>query len=522
MVPRPSTIFSALILLGAVGLVCPRVMTDPDALTNLATGRHIHQGGGITGPDPFTFSTPQRPWRNPEWLGSLVWFELHQLGGEGLQTGKLALLLGAWLLLFLLCIRRGASPWIALALLLIFLPGTAGRFTLRNHVHALWLIPLYSLILEQVRAARRARVRRRWLLSLLIPAVLWANLHASFVVGWLLLAAAALDAHGAGERPAARGILIMLGLHPLLAMISPHGPANYVQLLEHLHLLPLLRAEIQEWSGPARTLAASARLPLLLLITVGALGFVPRYNRASPGPLLLLLGALGLAALAQRFIPLAVFIAAPVVAANLTRTLARLSARPRQAATGLTLGVALLGVFALSRGASALDLPPLLQRTDTPAAAARFLADHAPAGTRLFNSYNSGPFFIWLAHPAGVRVYIDPRNHQGRAHLRRYLYELSASPRAFQREARAAGITLAHVAMSRERTRPLAAHLGRHPGWVLIYFDGDDALFARRLPLNRGLIRDHALLGHGAYGVGSSNLNAVPPPGAGSSQIRPP
>lgn len=520
MAPRLHLLLTVSLLLASVALVTPHVLTDPDALTNLAVGRLIHQGGPIVGSDPFTFSTPERTWYNPEWLGARLWFELFRLGGEGaLQGGKLLLLLSAWLLLYTLCLRRGATPWLALALLLLFLPGTAWRFTLRNHLHALWLIPLYGLILQRVRAAPTALARRGWLFSLLPLAILWANLHASFVVGWVLLAAALLDAWRAGERSAARGLFWLLCLHPLVALVSPNGVGNYTQLLEHLHLLSLLRAEIQEWAGPADTLTATARIPLLILISVGPLSLVPRYNRATPGALLVLLAAVGLAALAQRFIPLAIFLAAPLVAANLARIMARLPARSSRLATGLTLAVALLGVFALVRGARATPLQPLLQRQGTAAPMARFLAAHAPAGTRLFNSYDSGPFLHWLAHPAGVSIYIDPRNHQGPVLLRRYLSELLVSPAALELEVTGHTITMAQVELYLDRARPLAAHLGRDPRWALIYFDGNHALYARRLPLNQRLIREHCLLG---YGSGSSNLNSAPPVGAASTQIRPP
>ena len=519
MPPRLQVIAALLALISAVLLVNPRVMTDPDALTNLALGRHIHQTGAVPSEDPFTFSAPGRPWRSPEWLGALAWYELHRLGA--IQQGKLCLLALAWGLLFLLCLHRGgASPWIALGVLLLFLPGAAWRFTLRNHLHAFWLVPLYGLILARASAASSPRVRRGWLLALLPAAVLWANLHASFVLGWLLMGAAALDAWRAGHRTAARGMFVLLCLHPLLALISPHGTGNYDQLLEHLRLLPLLQGEIQEWGAASQTLTATARVPLLLLVGVGPLSFVPRYNRRAPGSLLLATVAVGLALLAQRFIPLAVFLAAPALVANLARILARVPPRPRVLATGLTLMVALLGVFALHHGAAAEPLEPLLRRANTPAPAARFLAAHAPHGSRLFNGYDAGPFFLWLAHPVGVRIYIDPRNHRPDL-LRRYLSELLPSPSALEREVEAAGITLAHLDLDQERSQALAAHLGSHPRWALVFFDGLHAIFARRLPLNRALIRDHALLSRG-YEVVKTNLKREPPPGAGSTQIRPP
>ena len=496
MLKKASQILPGLVLAAAVLLVSPWVMTDPDALTNLAVGRYIHQAGAVPAADPFTFSARPTTWSNPEWFGSLIWYGAYRLGGEGaLQGVKLSLLVLAWLLLWLLAVRGGAGPWLTLALLLVLLPGTAWRFTLRNHLHTLWLVPLYGLFLQ----ATLAGSWRRWLPALIPLGILWANLHSSFVIGWVLLAAALAGALARGDKPLVRALAAVLALHPLLALVSPHGLGNYSQLMEHLQQGVLLRGQIQEWRAPAQTLTLTARAPLLLMLTVGVLSFLPPYNRKDLRAPLLLLFGLAAAMWAQRFIPLLVFLAAPRVSLNLTRILARFSRPTARLALGLTLVMGVLTLLQLAKEAHGVPLDPLLLRPGTSAPAARFMARHAPAGTRLFNSYNSGPFFLWIATP-GTRLYIDPRNNLGMAHLRRYLVQLLPHPARFEREAQALGVSLAHVNLAEERMRPLAAHLGRSPRWVLVYFDGYHALFARRVIQNAPLILRFELLKGGRGG----------------------
>ncbi len=479
------TRLAALLLVAGVVAVAPWKMIDPDALMRLTAGRVIVEQGAVPRTDPFTFVAPQVPWHNPEWLGDLAWFAAHRAGGDaGAQTLKLALLAGAFLLALALARRLGASPVMAAALLLLLLPGLAWRFTLRNHLHALWLIPLYGLVLQH------ARRHPRILLLLLPLGALWANLHGSFPLAWVIIAAAAAGALATGQRLRGMYLLALLGLQPLLGVVSPHGLGNYQQVLDHALNSADYRALILEWRSPLQVPPGMMHLPLILLAALGLLSFAPRCNRgrAAVEPALLSAAALALALSSLRFIPAAALLAAPAVAANICRWLARRPPRLQSRAGWGALAVALALLAAAAAFLRTDSRPPVLRRPGSPAALARFLGQYAPPDARLFNQFDSGQHLLWLAGHR-VKLYIDPRNNQGAAALRRYVERVLPDPRVFEQEVRRLGITLAEVNAASPRSRALAAHLARSPRWRRVFFDGDRAVYALDAPATRALRR---------------------------------
>ena len=476
-----------MLLAGGVLVVAPWKMIDPDALVRLTVGRTIVQLGTVPQNDPLSFPAPGQLWSHPEWLGDLIWYAAHAAAGEpGMQLLKLSLLCGAWVLVLLLARRKGAAVVVAVTLLLLLIPGLAWRFSLRNHLHALWLVPLYGLLLQS------ARSRPRRLLLLLPLGVLWANLHGSFPLGWVVLGVAAVQALAHGRRRLALAIGLLLCVHPLLGAASPRGFGNYGQIVDHLVHGAVYRELINEWSSPLQMAPWIAHLPLHLLAALGLLSLLPRCNRGPrlAGPALLLGAGLLLGYSSQRFIPLSVALAAPGVALNLSRWLQGLDARPRRLliAGACTAAVAVLLYMGLQLRTD--PRPPVPKRAASPAAMARFLARTAPAGARLFNSFDSGPWLLWLATPR-VKLYIDPRNNQGAPALQRYVRQVLPSPGRFEQEVADHGITLAEVDGG-PRMATLATHLRRSTRWKRIYHDGQHTLYALDVPANAGLIADRA------------------------------
>ncbi len=481
-------------------LVAPWRVQDLDALARLAVGRHVVETMSVPSTDPFTYSRPAARWINPEWGGDILWYGAHEIGGgePGMVTVSL-LLAGLGILLTMAwTTRAGVSPPVICALVLVSLPALAGLLHARNYLHAYWLVPLYLLMLH----------RGRWLWVLGPLAILWANLHSSFVVGWVLVASAVADHlmnQGDGEggldwrarlrRPPVPLLLIILAAHPLLAMVGPHGAGVYGQLWDHLINADIYRQWVLEWRPPHETRDLLTQAPLHLLGMLGLISFLPRCNRRRVGGLLRLLACLALAYSSGRFLGLLAFIAAPDVAINIQRWLAGRDAaglaRRFAPAALLLAGLGLAG--AAIHQVRTSQRPQVLERPGAPVSAATFLARRVPAGTRLFNTYNAGPYLLWLV--PGIKLYIDPRNNLGAEHIKQYVERLLVDPAAFRAEAARTHTQLAMVDLTDGTYSNLAMHLRRSKSWKLIQMDGQIAIYRNvERALDRRLQREEYLV----------------------------
>lgn len=466
---RPWSLLALLLLLAVLPLCMSWRLVDTDTLLRLAVGRTIAQQGGVPTHDPLTFSDPTRRWSNPEWLGDLLWYGAQRVGGESALIGLRWLLLAlALVLLYQLALRGGARSFVLLPLFLLGLLGSAPHLAARNHLHAYWLIALYGLLLERARRQPKA-------LWLLLPlGVLWANLHSSFVMGWLLVGAALLEALLAKERSRVRALAALLLLHPLLAAVSPHGIHAYAQLIDHALGAATYRHWIAEWRPPSAAGVPLFALPLHLIGIVGLLSCLPRVNRRRIGALALLLAGLYFAHSSTRFMPLLFALALPAVASNLQRLVDGRSSPAR--AWGLASVLASLVLLGLCLyGGTLLRQRRPLEQNNVARPMARFVGRNVPAGTRLFNPYNAGPWLQWYGG-GKVPLYIDPRNNLGAAALRRYLAVLK-DERQFEREVQRLRIDLALVDLADGAMSRLAGHLQQSTRWRLIYLDGYFALY---------------------------------------------
>ncbi|HNW93682.1 MAG TPA: hypothetical protein PKM88_12300 [bacterium] len=246
-VPRLATVLAVLLAV----LVMAMPLTDSDLHLHLAMGR-IFSLTGVPGQDALSWTAAGTPWTPHEWLWSLaLWQVWQRTNSEGMWLLKLLL----WMIPVLLALRacpgerRDAvflGSW-SLALL-----AGAALWTLRPHV--VMLIGLLAL----VRSAGRQLTLRRAALTALGFA-LWANLHASVLMGlglWLLLRLPQWRC--AGRRELA-GLL-------LLALATLANPAGARLWLWPLSLLRDGKAGfVEEWGGFT---AVAATLPGIMFIAL--------------------------------------------------------------------------------------------------------------------------------------------------------------------------------------------------------------------------------------------------------------
>lgn len=152
----------------------------------LAMGELIHQGDW---PDRalFLYTIPvDEPFYSQAWLSQWLMAGLARISHVANQMAHVALLLGAWALLVVGSLRRGAAPVVVGVGAALGYYMAAGGVAVRSQMFA---YPIFvAFVLGLLAQAERPR-RWRWFLLFGLTA-LWANIHGTFVFAPLLLAAA--------------------------------------------------------------------------------------------------------------------------------------------------------------------------------------------------------------------------------------------------------------------------------------------------------------------------------------------
>src|SRR5262245_8192408 len=228
-------------------------LQDGDLWWHIAGGRWIVEHGTVRAPDPFSYTAAGRYWLNDSWLSDvLLYLWAHAFGLESLAYWKWLVIVAAWLILFRLLVRLSGdrlASWLAAT---FGLAVAAPFLDVRPQLYALlgW-----ALVLDATIARSQPRP---WLP---IVFLIWANLHASFVLGLLTLPVVLFPSvRRRGHRVR---VPILAAVCFGVTLINPHGGAAVMRALEHAFDPPGrtppsdLRA-LACGSGPCRVSAPSS------------------------------------------------------------------------------------------------------------------------------------------------------------------------------------------------------------------------------------------------------------------------
>lgn len=388
-----------------------QVLSDPDIWWHIKSGEWMAQNGAFPTSDPFSYTFAGQPWIAKEWLSQLLYYGVFSAAGwnGAMLLALLALGLAAFVLYWTL--SEVLSPIQAALFALVGLLLASQNFTVRPHLLTLVLLIVWT---HQVfsAAARGKAPSYGWLLILL----LWANLHAAFTMGFVIVFFAFLDfleRYRFTRRDALRDWIVFLALCPLITLIHPYSwQAMFATFSVAIgnEAVP----EIGEWQPFNAQTDILRAAGLILFIFLGIVsGFRLGYARAV---LLMLLLFLFLTHIRYGFFlfPVLPILLAPEIA----RQFPKLSAvgwrsAPRDGIESAMItdfslwASALAGVFILGGVAQAVLLPTAPKPEAATPEAFDFVKANKLTGN-VFNGYNFGGPLIFH----GIRTFVDGRNDQ--------------------------------------------------------------------------------------------------------------
>jgi hypothetical protein len=436
----------------------PDIFNDPDTYWHLATGEWVLRHRAVPTTDPFSWSFVGHRWTAHEWLVDVFLALGYRAAGWSGVAILTSLAAGAVVALLGLYLRR-TLPLRATLIFLVFLVfGMAPSLLARPHLFALPVLALWLIGLLDARA--EARAPSPWLLPLML---IWANAHASFVVGLGLVGAFALEALiDTPERRAKtfRDWAVFGVAALLLAFANPQGLQGLLYPFQVMSMkaLPL----IEEWQ--------SARFdtvtPFQAVLFEGLFFTLWLGVRVPPLRLVVLLAMLYLALSQVRQQIIFVVVASLLLRDPFAQALkGRFQSTDKGDGFGanrtaaLLLAIGFVGVLCLR-----LALP--IERGDDAVTPKSALAAVPPdvRSQRVLNGYNLGGYLIFRSVP----TFIDGRSDM---YGDTFVAQYSALPNrplgdlAKELDAKKVGWIIL------EPTDPLVRPLSQLPGWRRLYTD---------------------------------------------------
>lgn len=239
----------AVLLLALPVLLIP--ICNPDLFWHLSAGRWIAANHAVPRVDFLSFTAAGLPWSDFEWLSQLFFHWVHGLSGfAGLWALK-ALLLAACAAVIDGVLRLHEKSGVQrAAALLLWSAGIIASSDIRPELFSLLLFLALLLELERLRLGKIAHPF--WNASgLFCLFALWANLHAGFIFGLLLLACCAAG-ELLGRGPKALRDCFGWGVAAFCGTLcNPYGLGPYRVLLDHWLRRAEFQGFIQEWQPTA-------------------------------------------------------------------------------------------------------------------------------------------------------------------------------------------------------------------------------------------------------------------------------
>jgi hypothetical protein len=483
--------------------VLPRAtwpLIDGDVWWHIRAGEEVLRTGRIPNVDTWSIVAAGRPWTSQDWLANVILALGNGMGEWGRSALSFAFggltLLAFWILWRAIAVRLPTVGWVSrIVWLSVGLVLAGPVMGVRVQVIDLLMATAVVWVLWHY----QVDPRRRWLIGLPVIAALWANLHAGWVLLFLLGGAMlageivdrALHREPGGQPPLrlaqVRDLALALVVSVAALALNPNGVALYAYPFA-THGITALNRYVMEWF-PA-DLGSIFGWLLLGFVIVGVVpAFIFARDRLRTSDALILVGLTVMAWQAIRFLlivgpiggAIVAVVVSPVISASrLGRSsasmLERLT-RPAGGRRGRINGVIVGAMLVLGIGVALLRTIPSAQAAEIarvlPSGAVAWMDAHDP-GTRIFNRYEWGGYIG--EHRPQQPIFMDGRaDVYGDQLLRMYvgIIGLHADPQATLDRYRI------DYAVFPPAT-PLAAWFDASAVWERVYKDATAEVWVRR------------------------------------------
>jgi len=465
-----------------------------DAGFHIKVGDYILDHRAVPTHDIFPSATPPSPWTPPQWLAEVIFAILHRAFGlTGVAVFMVFVMAALCPVLFKFLRSSGVSIVVA-AMTVAIAAGTSGvHWLARPHVFALILLLVWYIVLDAFQYRRKSYL---YLLPLVM--LLWANIHGSFVIGFVLLfvyiAGNVFKARSAAEdsREASKRVRVLAFFFVLSLVATLANPQGYKILLSPFELASnrVLVDRISEWRSPNFHGILLYEYMLLFMIVV----FATAVKRLNAIEVMLVLIFTHMSLYSGRFIPLYAVIVSPIIAKQIDKILeehrekkrfsgfiamsGRITAIDARTKWHLWSALAILAAVVMCfTGTIKYDF----DRKSLPVDAVEFLQQEKITGN-VFNSDVFGSYMIYAAVP-GIRMFYDGRDMFGKERTEEYLKVMDVEmgwDDVLTKYDISCVIYGNHSALS--------SLLLEREDWQLVYSDKVANVFVKKTPENQALI----------------------------------
>lgn len=454
-------------------------ISDIDFWWHLAAGREIIASGVIPSQDPFGVYDAASNWGQTvlksQWLGQVSLYSIYRFFGfDGIIFFRAAILTLCLGIVYWRCRLAGANRLFTMIMLALAGLAISSHTGERPQLFSFLYLSLTFLLLDT-----HLQTARRWPMYLVPPIFfLWANSHGGIVYG-----EAVLILFGAGyllEKRLANGsinmrqsglILAVMGLCLAALLTAPNGltTLKYIAFPENQQI----RERMSEYNSPWSLWPVTVYYWIFFAAAIASLpGF---FGKAYLKQAALVCATALISLTAYRYIPLFVLLAAPYIAASLSRMLQRV----QPPAIAINLGVLVVALSFLGYGfkQDRVFQHGVMEERYPAQAAALIKANHLSG--KMFNTMNWGGYLGWYLSPA-VTVFLDGRVlDPNRIDLYTHILWMTPQGQQLFNQIRFDMVLVPPGNAYTGESYPLVGYLLNNPDWRAVYRDRAGYLFIR-------------------------------------------